>query len=332
MRKDGPVVCLGEAIVDILPVYRHQPLQQATLLRRVAGGVGANVSVGLARLGVVAAFLGKVGADPFGYFLRDTLSREGVDLSQMQFSQEANTGLSFAWVEDGATGEARYLFFRQPSADRMLRAEEIDREWLGGARGLQYGSLLLSVEPSAGASWAAIEAARAAGVPCFYDVNLRLPAWADREAARKGMLAPLELSEVVKLNRHELAFLTGESEVERGAARLWRSSMRLLVVTLDREGCYYRTAAGSGRVDGLPVKVADTVGAGDAFMAALVARILREETGLAGFDFENLAEVAGVCRYANAAGALTTTRPGAIPALPTSRQLNRFIRGMGAEC
>jgi fructokinase len=326
-----PVICLGEALIDILPVHRAERLQQATLLKRVAGGAPANVTVGLARLGVPAAFLGKVGTDPFGYFLRDTLSAEGVDVSHMLFSNEANTGLAFAWVEDITSGEARYLFFRQPSADRLLCPAELDREWLARARALQFGSLLLSVEPGASATWAAIETARQAGVPCVYDVNLRLPAWKDAAAARAGMLAPLEASDMVKLNRHELAFLTGETDLERGVAKIWRSNYRLLVVTLDRDGCYFRTAAGSGRIAGLPVKVVDTVGSGDAFVAALLAQLLimgdkdSAGKGLAGVDFEKLDLVEAACRYANAAGAATALRSGAIPALPTHRRIVKLL-------
>src|SRR5690349_5413411 len=110
-QNTSPVICLGETLIDILPVRRSERLQQATLLKRVAGGAPANVTVGLARLGVPAAFLGKVGADPFGYFLRDTLNAEGVDVSHLLFSNEANTGLAFAWVEDVTSGEARYLFY-----------------------------------------------------------------------------------------------------------------------------------------------------------------------------------------------------------------------------
>ncbi len=320
-----PVICLGEALIDILPARRNETLQQAQRLRRVAGGATANVTVGLARLGVPAAFLGKVGADPFGYFLRDTLSAEGVDISHMLFSREANSGLAFAWVEDITTGEARYLFYRQPSADRMLHRDEMDREWLSQARILQFGSLLLAAEPSASAVWAALEIAQASNVPGVYDLNLRLPAWPDAETARVGMLKPLEASTIVKLNRHELAFLTQERDLESGVAKIWRDHYRLLVVTLDRDGCYYRTAAGSGFIAGLAVKVVDTVGSGDAFMAALLSQVLTTSEGLDGFDFDNLAVVAKACRYANAAGAFTATRQGAIPALPTHRQIRKVL-------
>ncbi len=338
-RPQGPgIVCLGEALVDIQPANRGQTLQDANLLRRMAGGAPANVTVALNRLGLQAAFLGKVGNDPFGLFLRDTLENAGVDVSRMVFGSEAATGVAFAWVTDPQTGEAGYFSLRYLSADRTLKPEELDPAWLRRATAFQFGSLLLSTEPSASATWAALEIARRENIPCIYDLNLRLPAWSSREAARRGMLAPLESSDLVKLNRHELAFLTGETGLERGVEKIWRENFKLLVVTLDREGCYFRTGKSSGRLPGFAVKVADTIACGDAFLAALLAQILRlsytgtgttrTEGRITDFDFENAALVRQACHYANAAGALTATRAGAIPALPGRRRLEKFLKGI----
>ena len=118
-NSDGPgIVCLGEALVDIQPANRNQTLQAANLLRRVAGGAPANVTVALTRLGLKAAFLGKVGNDPFGLFLRDTLAKAGVDVSRVVFGSEAATGVAFAWVTDPQTGEAGYFSLRYLSAER----------------------------------------------------------------------------------------------------------------------------------------------------------------------------------------------------------------------
>ena len=174
----------------------------------------------------------------------------------------------------------------------------------------------------------AFQTAREAGLLRLYDVNLRLPAWPDPATARRAMLEPLEISDIVKLNRHELAFLTDQTDPERGSAILWRPAMRLLLVTLDREGCFYRTATATGYAKGWPVKVVDSVGAGDAFGAALLAHLLTQTAGqakLAAFDFEDALKIERLCRVANAAGALATTRPGAIAALPSQGRLKRFM-------
>jgi fructokinase len=319
------VVCLGDALVDFLPARPGQLLKDAALLRRMAGGATANVTVGLARLGIPAAFLGKVGDDQFGYFLRETLEAHGVDVSQMFTSREAITGMAFAW-NDPVSNEARYLFQRGIAAYRLLDITEIDCNWLAKAQVLQYGSVLLSSPPSAEATRAAVQCARASNLLTCYDVNMRLPAWPDHASARADMLSLIEHSAIVKLNRHELAFLTGETDVEKGAAKLWHSDTRLLLVTLDRAGCYYRTSDNAGFVAGFEVKIVDTVGAGDAFMAAFLARLLKNYDPPFDAAFSDQNFLAETCRYANAAGALTVTRPGAIPALPTGRQISRFLK------
>lgn len=318
------VVCLGEALVDFMPARSHQTLREAGVLRRVAGGATANVAVALARQGVSAAFLGKVGDDPFGYFLRDTLAANRVDISHLLLSSEANTGMSFAWADAAANNEARYLFVRQPSAHCFIRSDEIDANWLAAAKVLQFGSILLATEPGATATYTALSCARAAGLLRCYDVNMRLPAWPDHASARLAMLGPLGQCDIVKLNRHELAFLTGETDPVAGAARLWQSETQLLVVTLDKDGCYYQSRSLAGFSAGFVVEVADTVGAGDSFMAAMLARLLAYRAGFAAAltDAETLAQI---CRYANAAGAIATTRPGAIPALPRRYQVAQFL-------
>lgn len=344
----GPgIVCLGEALVDIQPTRRDQTLLAASTLRRVAGGAAANVTVALTRLGLRAAILGKVGLDPFGAFLKETLAGAGVEVTHLASGPEAPTGVAFAWVTDPQTGEPGYFSLRYLSAERTLTPEDLDPAWLGRATAFQFGSLLLSAEPSASTVRKALEIASSAGIPCIYDLNLRLPAWPSREKARTDMLEPLEATTIVKMNRHELAFMTGETDLERGVEKLWRSNFKLLVVTLGRAGCYFRTGAGEGYLPGFPVKVTDTIACGDAFLAALVAQILRlsytgtgatngatsgatrTEGKIENFDFENLELVRQACHYANAAGALTATRSGAFPALPNSRQLAKFLRDSG---
>ncbi len=314
------VICAGEGLIDIIPAQRGQSLQEASQLERMAGGSTANVAVALARLGIRAGFLGKVGDDPFGHFLRETLVQEGVDVRQMFMGKEANTGLAFAWLDGSESGEVKYLFYRQPSADRFLKAEEIDWDWCRQAQILAHSSLNLAHEPSATAIRTALTNARANRQLVCYDVNMRLPAWPDHPTARAGMLAALDTCDIVKLNQYELAFLTGISDPIEGAKKLWREQTRLVLVTLDREGCYFLTATSAGYVPGFEVEVADSIGAGDGFVAGLLAYILQ-----IGLDYDDPTQVEKACRYANAVGALVVTQPGAIPAMPTLQQVEKFL-------
>ena len=187
----------------------------------------------------------------------------------------------------------------------------------GSARCCNYGSISLISEPSRSATLHAVERARHYGVRRSYDPNLRLALWPDAAAAREGMRLGLRHAEIVKIGAEEVAFLTGETDVERGVRALWHDELLLVAVTAGREGCTWFTPEGSGVVPGFAVTAVDTTGAGDAFMAGLLAEWVRTAEPLAALD--------RICRVANAAGALTTTARGAIPSLPDRRAVNRLL-------
>ncbi|MDB5081113.1 MAG: hypothetical protein JWP00_3037 [Chloroflexi bacterium] len=311
------IICLGEALIDILPAVAGSSIVASGEMRMAAGGAPANVAVGLARLGTKTGFVGRVGDDFFGYHLKEILDRNRVDTSQLLLDPRIHTGLAF--VSWDAHGDASYLFYRQPSADTMLHPDDIDQEYLTSAKLIQFGSLLLATEPSASATFHALEIAGKAGLILSYDINLRLSNWPDEDAARQAVSHPLDYAHIVKLNRHELDFLTGESDPEAGTARLWRDQFKLIIVTMDKTGCFYRTAQGTGFVPARPIKAVDTVGAGDGFMAGLLDGLRRN-----GFAFDKEDKVRLACRQAVAVGALTVSKAGGIPAMPYRQEVEAF--------
>jgi fructokinase len=153
-----------------------------------------------------------------------------------------------------------------------------------------------------------------------YDPNLRLNLWPSAEAARQGMLTGWEFAQVAKVSAEELTFLSGEDDFDAGVDELWHDRLCLLVITEGRDGCRYATAEARGRVPGYAVQTIDTTGAGDGFVAGLLAGLLEHERA-----WEDIPRLEDVLRFANAVGALTTTRRGAIPALPTREQVLRLI-------
>ncbi len=313
------VLACGELLIDFMPTVSGLPLIDTPGFLRAPGGAPANVAVGLARLGVTAGFLGKVGDDPFGRFLARTLQEEGVDISQLRFDPTARTALAF--VSLTAAGERDFMFYRHPSADMLWRPEEIDVACFQGVRIFHFGSISLISEPSRSATLHAIALARAAGALISYDPNLRLPLWPSADAARAGMRLGWQHADIVKASEVEVAFLTDEDDLERGVDRLWAAGpARLLVVTLGAEGCLWRAAAGGGQSPGFAVPTVDTTGAGDGFVAGLLAGLLAR-----GLTIEENA-LPDLCRFANAVGALTTTVKGAIPALPTRQAVEAFLR------
>jgi len=311
------VLTLGELLIDFVPDRTGVTLGEAERFLKAAGGAPANVAVGVRRLGVDAGFIGKVGDDPFGHWLASILERDGVDVSQLRFDDAARTALAFVSLTD--EGERDFMFYRHPSADQLHRADEIDLKAVADATILHHGSISLIQEPSRSATLAAIDAARGAGRLVSYDPNLRLPLWESAEAAREGMLGPWKLAHVIKISEEELSFLTGSSDLE-AARSLMHDELRLLTVTLGQAGVAWFAGDRSGRVDGFSVKPEDTTGAGDAFVAALLAALAREPELASDDD-----ALEGALRRANAYAALTTTRPGAIPALPSADELDRFL-------
>jgi fructokinase len=315
------VVTLGELLIDFVSTVSDVSLRVAPAFEKASGGAPANVAVGLARLGVSSGFIGKVGNDDFGQFLAQTLQDNGVDISALQFSDEARTMLAFVSLQ--ADGERDFMFYRHPSADMLLRPEEIDLDYIGGAKVLHFGSISLISEPSRSATLAAVQGAAERGLLISYDPNLRLQLWPSADAARAGMLEGWRFANVVKVSREELVFLSGQDGLEAAAGPLWHERLRLLVVTEGRAGCKYVTREMQGYVPGFGVETVDTTGAGDGFVAGMLTGLL--EAGLverlAGLSAENVDELTAALRFANGVGALTTTQRGAIPALPTRNQV-----------
>jgi len=144
------VVTFGELLIDFVSTESGVSLIEAPGFVKAAGGAPANVAVGLARLGVSTGFVGKVGDDDFGCFLAQTLAENGVDTSALLFSDEARTALAFVSLR--ADGERDFMFYRHPSADMLIRPEEIDHDYIGSAKVFHYGSISLISEPSRSAT------------------------------------------------------------------------------------------------------------------------------------------------------------------------------------
>ncbi|MCX6377417.1 MAG: PfkB family carbohydrate kinase [Armatimonadetes bacterium] len=324
------VICLGEALIDFIALESGVSLMEVSGFKKAPGGAPANVAAGLAKLGNPSAFVGKVGDDAFGRFLAKTFADAGVDVSRMLYDTSARTGLAF--VSLTAEGVPEFMFYRNPSADMLLTAEELDGEFIRSARAFHYGSITLISEPSKSATEAAIEHASKGGLLISYDPNLRRPLWPSESHAKREMLAAMVHPHVVKLSEEELAFLSDTSDgadLSDLSERLLDAypNIKLLAVTRGAEGCYFRTAKAEGAVPSFKVEVVDTTGAGDGFVAVMLSCLLAvtskpEEIGSLPQD-----DLARTFRFANAVAALTTTKRGAISALPTRSEVEAMLAG-----
>ena len=314
------VLCLGEALIDMVPTRSGVGLAETETFLKAAGGAPANVAVGLVRLGVSSGFIGCVGDDPFGRFLADTLAREGVATAGLRVTKEAPTAL--AVVSLGNDGERDFLFYGHPAAHTRIAPGDIDEADIRETKLLHFGTISLIAEPARAATLHAVDLAHRHGVRVSFDPNLRLPLWPDAEAARDAMRLGLSRANIVKLAEDEVRFLQVDScDLVEAARALWHPALELMAVTRGRRGCLWLDAAEEGQEPGLKLETVDTTGAGDAFTAALIAGLVAHR------DFDALDHAALTCivRFACAAGALATTKRGAIPALPDRAAVERLL-------
>ncbi len=311
------VVTCGELLVDFVATQTGVTLAQAPAFKKAPGGAPANVAVGVAQLGYHAGFMGQVGNDEFGHFLADTLRQHGVDVAALRFSSQARTALAFVSLLDD--GERDFMFYRHPSADMLWQAEAADFLYAAQTRIFHYGSISLIGEPSRTATLALLSHAQKGGALLSYDPNLRLPLWPSSEAACAGILEGWQYANVIKVSEEELFFLSHQPSLEHAVCSLWHDTLRLLVVTQGKNGCVYFTPDASGQSMGFVVRAIDTTGAGDGFVAGMLAGLLQTDLRWESAGIEQ------ALRLGNAVGALVTTQVGAISSLPTMQDVQVFL-------
>lgn len=315
------IVCLGEVLIDMFPAEVGRRLTEVSAFQPKPGGAPANAAVAAARLGARSGFIGKVGEDILGYYLRDVLASEGVDTRGVRFDPQARTTLVLIAKPDENTAE--FVFFRNPGADMLLRPDELDRDLLQATRCLHFGSLSLIVEPSGSATQVAVQLARSAGAMISFDVNYRPTLWQSAPDALERVKAMIPQVDLLKVNEIELSILTGIEDIGEAAAGLVALGPALCVVTLGPGGSHYQTKLGGQAVPPFKVKTVDAVGSGDAFIAGLLWQLVKDGRQLDDLSPDRLDRA---LRYANAVGALTATKVGVIPALPTAAEVEMFLR------
>ncbi len=314
------ITAFGEILIDF--TRWGETAEGQALFARNPGGAPANVAVCAARLGAKTAFIGKVGRDIHGQFLRSVLEREGVDARGLLTDEDCFTTLAFVDVDEG--GERGFSFARKPGADTRISADELPGEVLEQSKILHVGSLSLTHEPARGATLAAVERAKAAGAVIAYDPNYRPSLWGSEGEAAERMRSLLLHADMVKLSHEETLLLTGESSPEGAARVLHDRGVAVAAVTLGAEGAYVSCRGGGRYVPAFPCKAADTTGAGDAFWGGFLYR-----TALLGRRPEELElnAAAEFARFGNAVASLCVEQSGAIPAMPTMAQVGRRLSG-----
>lgn len=316
-------MCLGDILMDMLPDKEGVEWNKISNFSPVPGGSVANVAVSLAKLGVRTNFIGKVGKDPFGQILADTLKKNGVDISTMMFDPKARTTLGF--VSIGKKEDNDFVFYRNPGADMMLCPDEVDEISITKSRIFHFGSITITTDPSCSAALKAVSLAKEHHVLVSFDPNLRLSLWKNLDRAKKRILDIIQTVDLLKMNKEECEFLTGTKELAEGAKKLIQRGPKILVITRGEKGSSLFTLEKSCFFPSFRVEVVDTVGCGDSFTAALIYKMLsltREDKDVSSLDKEQMEQI---LIFANAAGALTATGKGVVSSLPSKKKVDKFL-------
>lgn len=313
------VYCIGELLIDFVAENQGSDLAKAREFTKKAGGAPANVACAIAKLGGQSIFIGCVGEDPFGAFLRQVLERNQVDVHLLQQSETFTT---LAFVSIAEDGERDFVFSR--GADRELTyLPKIKRGFKGNMVHLGAATALLGGPLEAAYSHYFFDALTERAFISF-DPNYRQDLWKRQEKVfRKKCMPFIEKADLCKFSLEEAQLLSGEYELEDACRRLHEIGTRIVVITLGKEGTFLSTNGYTATIPSIQVDAVDTTGAGDAFIGCLLQQIATTaDPSEIGEDPEELSRMV---RIANAAGALTTTKFGAIGSLPDQEQLKEVL-------
>ena len=319
MGKRFDVIALGELLIDFTEnglSEQGNPLMEAN-----PGGAPCNVLAMLQKLGKKTAFVGKVGRDMFGAQLRQVTEDAGICMDCLLEDERVRTTLAF--VKTFPNGDRDFSFYRDPGADMMLTAEELPTEELKNTRIFHFGTLSMTHPEVRLATRKAVELAKKGGALISFDPNLRPPLWSSLEEAKEQIAWGLGQCDILKIADNEIAFMTGETDFDRGAAALRSQfpNIRVLNVTAGAEGSYSyygdrRVFVPSFRLGG----TIETTGAGDTFCACVLNFALER-----GIEDLSESDLTRMLRFANAAAYLVTTKKGAIRSMPERAQVEQLL-------
>lgn len=313
------ITAFGEILID----FTWQGINDdgQTMFAQNPGGAPANVAVAAARLGAETAFLGKAGDDMHGEFLKSVLEKKNVNTDGLVLDSEYFTTLAF--VNIGEAGERTFSFARKPGADTRMEIAEINSDIIDNTYIFHVGSLSLTDNPSRDTTFYAVKRAKTRGSIISYDPNYRASLWESREVAVKHMRSMIPYVDIMKISDEETALLTDFEDPAEAAQALCSQGIKIVVVTLGREGAYVATLDGGIKVDAFTNDAVDTNGAGDSFWGGFLYKISKSGREIGELSIDDLKEYA---QFGNAVASLCIEKKGAIPAMPSMEQVEERLR------
>lgn len=306
------IITFGEAMAMFIADQIGE-LHKATNFTLALAGAETNVSVGLSRLGYKVGWVSKVGDDPLGKFIIETLQKEKVDTDCIKIDSLYPTG--FQLKSKVLTGDPQVQYFRKGSAASTISTADIETSYFDKARHLHMTGIPPAISKTAREFAKSVQSMmKANGCSISFDPNLRPKLWSSQSEMVSVINELAVQADWVLPGLQEGEILTGYKEPYDVAAYYLDKGVKGVVIKLGPEGAYYRTATEEKTVQGFRVeKVVDTVGAGDGFAVGFISGFL---------DGLSLTEAT---TRANAIGALAVMSPGDMDGLPTRKELETFI-------
>ena len=304
------IVSLGEPMLEFNAETMGR-LKDVSTFKRGWGGDTSNFAVGVARLGKSVGYMCRVGDDEFGKCFLELWRTEGVDTSRVIVEEKGFTGIYFISIKD--SGEHDFTYYRVDSPASHLSINDLDSKYIEDAKLFHTSGISQAISKSSReTAFKAMKIAKRSGVLITYDPNLRLKLWT-LNTARAFITYAFELADVVFPSLEDVRTLLGPISPEAAARQILKRGPKIVVIKLGADGCLVVTRDQVVRSPGFRVTPVDTTGAGDAFDGAFAVGLLEEWT------IEKTAE------FANAVGALTTLKKGAVAPLPRREQVDEFI-------
>ena len=281
------------------------------------GGAPANVLAAIQKLGGSTAFIGKVGSDMHGDFLRGVLQSKGICCDGLLSDNNSFTTLAFVSLNEN--GERSFSFARKPGADTRLTKDEVNYELIKKSKILHVGSLSLTDSPAKEATLAALAFAKDNSITVSYDPNYRAMLWKDENTAKKGMRSILSYVDIIKLSDEETELLTDEKDIKKAAQKLLDIGVKCVIVTKGEKGAYILSESAEADISSKMVNAADTTGAGDSFMGGFLYKMTKANKASCELSGEELLEYG---EFAARVAAFCVSRRGAINAMPSLEDLN----------
>ncbi len=310
------IIAIGEILIDLIGTG---PLQ----FRGTVGGAPCNALAQAAKLGSRTAFIGMVGQDAFGRICAGQLDELGIDRTHLAVTDRADTTLAFVTLDEN--GERDFTFYRRPGADTLLCVKHLPFDRIAQCRVYLYGGVSLSRDPTRATVFYSLF--KLAGTPVIkaFDPNLRPSLWEDLGEAKALGQKAMGLCDILKLSEEEAVFFSGCQDPLEGARRLQaEKKIPLVLVSMGAKGCSILWQGDCRQVPAYPVTAVDATAAGDSFFGAFLHRLL--QSSIDRLDQVTWEQLTAAAQFASAAAALTVSRRGSIPALPTADEVEQFCK------